>query len=201
MVKYFVAEFFMEVTDERKEVPYEIRSIPVPVRKMKIIKQEWMKVYTPVVMQCNLQIRMNLKNKSIEIRTCESTLSRVAIQRAEEFIKAVTLGFSPEDALLILRDDSIYVNCFSVEDVRILKNSHIGRAIGRIAGRKGKIKNSLEIASHTRIVVEDKNIRVMGTAENIALARTAVSKLIMGSQPAKVCADLRTVSKKVQERL
>lgn len=189
------------VESVQKEVPYEMRSIPVPARKMKMVKEEWMKLYTPVVMQCNLEIRMNLQTRSIDIRTCKETLSKVAIQRAEEFIRAVTLGFSPEDALLILRDDSIYVSCFSLEDVRILKNSHVGRAIGRIAGRKGKIKNTLEIVSHTRIVIEDKNIRVMGTAENIGIARTAVSKLIMGSQPAKVCADLRTVSKKVQERL
>ncbi|KAI5192244.1 RNA-binding protein PNO1 [Nematocida minor] len=190
-----------EVNNERKEIPFEMRSVQVPSRKMKIIKEEWMKIYTPVVMQCKLQIRMNLTTKSIDIRTCKETLTPVAIQRAEEFITAVTLGFSPEDALSILRDDTLYVNCFSLEDVRIIKNSHIGRAIGRIAGRKGKIKNNLEIISHTRIVVEDKSIRVLGTAENIALARTAISKLIMGSQPAKVCADLRTVSKKVQERL
>lgn len=191
----------MSAEDIRKEVAFEIRSIHVPSRKMKIIKEEWMKIYTPVVVQCNLQIRMNLATRCIDIRTCKETLSPVAIQRAEEFINAVTLGFSPEDALSILRDDTIYVNCFSLEDVRILRNSHVGRAIGRVAGTKGKIKNNLELITQTRIVIEDKNIRVLGTAENIALARTAVSKLIMGSQPSKVCSDLRMISKKVQERL
>ncbi|KAI5161988.1 RNA-binding protein PNO1 [Nematocida ausubeli] len=186
---------------EEKGISHEMRSVRVPLRKMKMIKEEWMKIYTPVVVQCNLQIRMNLATQSIDIRTCKETLSPVAIQRAEEFISAVTLGFSPEDALSILRDDTLYVNCFSIEDVRILRHHHIGRAIGRVAGTKGKIKNNLELITQTRIVIEDKNIRVLGTAESIALVRTAVSKLIMGSQPAKVCADLRMISKKVQERL
>ncbi|KAH9385236.1 RNA-binding protein PNO1 [Nematocida major] len=189
------------VQEKLKEVPFEMRSIPVPARKMKMIKEEWMKIYTPVVMQCNLQIRMNLARKCIEIRTCKETLSPVSIQRAEEFITAVTLGFSPEDALTILRDDTLYVNCFSLEDVRILRHSHIGRAIGRVAGTKGKIKNNIELITETRIVIEDKNIRVLGTDTNIALARTAISKLIMGSQPSKVCSDLRIISKKVQGRL
>ncbi|OAG31273.1 RNA-binding protein PNO1 [Nematocida sp. ERTm5] len=186
---------------EEKSISYEMRSIRVPSRKMKAVKEMWMKIYTPIVMQCKLEIRMNLSTQCIDIRTCKETLSPVAIQRAEEFINAITLGFSPEDALSILRDDSLYVNCFSLEDVRILRHHHVGRAIGRIAGSKGKVKNNLELITSTRIVIEDKNIRVLGTAENISLVRTAVSKLIMGSQPSKVCSDLRIISKKVQERL
>ncbi|KAI5186749.1 RNA-binding protein PNO1 [Nematocida homosporus] len=168
---------------------------------MKAIKGAWMKIYTPIVVQCKLEIRMNLSNRSIDIRTCSKTTTAVAIQRAEEFIKAVVLGFSVEDALSILRMDTIYVDGFDIEEVRILRNDHVGRAIGRIAGKKGKVKTNLENISQTRIVLEDKHIRILGTAENIALAKTAISKLIMGSQPAKVCTDLRTISKKVQERL
>ncbi|OAG28790.1 RNA-binding protein PNO1 [Nematocida displodere] len=186
---------------ERKAVPYETRSVPVPGRKLKLVKASWMKIYTPVVAQCKLQIRMNLSASSIDIRTCEETLSTVAIQRAEEFLRAIVCGFSVEDAISVLRIDSIYVDAFDVEDVRRLRHGHVGRAIGRIAGKKGKVKANLENISQTRIVVEDKHIRILGTAESIALARTAISKLIMGSQPAKVCTDLRTISKKVQERL
>ncbi|KAI5180183.1 RNA-binding protein PNO1 [Nematocida sp. AWRm80] len=179
----------------------EIRSIRVPANKQKIIKENWMKIYTPIVVQCKLQIKMNLATKSIDLRACKETPNAAALQRGEEFIRAITYGFSVEDAISILRMNTIYVDCFEVQDVRRLKHDHIGRAIGRIAGTKGKVKTTLENISQTRIVVEDKNIRILGTAENIALARTAISKLIMGSQPAKVCTDLRTVSKKVQERL
>jgi len=191
----------MERSNETRKVPFESRSVPVPTRKMKMIKESWMKIYTPVVSQCKLEIRMNLTTRQIDIRTCDKTLSPAAIQRAEEFLRAITYGFAVEDAVSVLRLDTIYVDCFEVEDVRRLRNEHLGRAIGRIAGTKGKIKGNLERISQTRIVVEDKNIRIMGSAENIALARTAISKLIMGSQPAKVCADLQMVVKKVQERL
>ncbi|KAI5171583.1 RNA-binding protein PNO1 [Nematocida sp. LUAm3] len=190
----------MEV-EARREIPYELRSIPVPQKRIKSIKENWMKIYTPIVMQCNLEVRMNLLGRCIDVRTCKKTLTPVAIQRAEEFIRSIVLGFPVEDAISILRVDSIYVNTFNIEEVRLLKNDHIGRAIGRIAGRKGKVKASLENISQTRIVLEDKHIRILGTAENISIARTAISKLIMGSQPAKVCTDLRTVSKKVHERL
>ena len=187
--------------EEKRCIPFEMRRVLVPGRRFKGIKEAWMKIYTPIVAQCKREIRMNLGARAIEIRTCKETLSPVAIQRAEEFIQAVVLGFSVEDALAILRLDTIYINSFDIGEVRTLRNAHVGRAIGRIAGRNGKIKASIENISQTRVVLEDKHIRIMGTAENIALARTAISRLIMGSQPAKVCTDLRTVSKKVQERI
>lgn len=186
---------------EKGSIPFEMRRVLVPGRRFKGVKNNWMKIYTPIVAQCKLEIRMNLQARAIEVRTCKDTVTPVAIQRAEEFIRAVVLGFSVEDALAILRMDTIYVNCFDIGEVRMLRNAHIGRAIGRITGTNGRIKMNIENITQTRIVVEDKHIRVMGTAENISLARTAISRLIMGSQPAKVCTDLRTVSKKVHERL
>lgn len=180
----------------QQPVPFEIRSIPVPTRRIKALKEAWMKVYAPIVNQCRLQIRMNLAERVINIRTCQETLSPAAIQRGEEFLRAVTYGFSVEDALSVLRMDSVYVDCFEIEDVRMLRHGHIGRAVGRIAGTGGKIKRNLEQASQTRIVLEDKNIRVLGAFENIQLVRTAVSRLIMGAQPSKVCSDLINAAKR-----
>lgn len=190
-----------ESTSARKTVPFETRSIRVPFRRMKLLKEAWMKIYTPIVTQCKLEIRMNLSARCVELRTCSETLSAVAIQRGEEFVQAVLMGFAVEDALSLLRLDSIYVDGFEISDVKTLRNEHLGRAIGRLVGHRGDTKRNLEKASQTRIVIEDKHIRIMGSAENIALARTAVSKLIMGSQATKVCADLRMIAKKVQERM
>lgn len=185
-----------DTLNTRQPVPFEMRSIPVPSRRIKSLKEAWMKIYAPIVNQCRLQIRMNLAERVINIRTCPETLSPAAIQRGEEFLRAVTYGFAVEDALSVLRMDSVYVDCFEIEDVRMLRHGHIGRAVGRIAGTGGKIKRNLEQASQTRIVLEDKNIRVLGTFDNIQLVRTAVSRLIMGAQPSKVCSDLINAAKR-----
>ena len=32
------------------------------------LKKQWMEIYTPVVEQCKIEIRMNLKNRSVELR-------------------------------------------------------------------------------------------------------------------------------------
>lgn len=194
------AEISFAPLSQKLEVERAFRSVPVPRNRFRAVESSWLKIYTPVVKQCKLQIKMNLAAGTIDLRTCEQTASNGIIQRAEEFIRAVLLGFAVEDAVAILKLDSVYVDCFEVEDVKSLKNEHLGRAIGRIAGRKGKIKANLENISQTRIVVEGKRIRILGTVESIRLAKTAISRLIMGSQPSKVCTDLRAVSNKIRER-
>ena len=40
-----------------------------------------------------LQIRMNLKRKAVELKTCKETEDTGAIQKGADFIRAFTLGF------------------------------------------------------------------------------------------------------------
>ncbi len=62
----------------------------------------------------------------------------------------------------------------------------MSRAIARISGEKGKTKNSIENSTHTRIVVADSKIHLMGSFGNIKLARNVISNLILGSPTNKV---------------
>ena len=46
----------------------EYRSVPVPPNRFSPLKEHWMKIFTPVVDHLKLQIRVNLKTKSVEIK-------------------------------------------------------------------------------------------------------------------------------------
>ena len=43
-----------------------------------------------------LQVRMNVKTKSVELRTCEETEDIGALQKGADFVRAYTLGFDIE---------------------------------------------------------------------------------------------------------
>lgn len=47
---------------------FEIRKIHVPSNRFNPLKENWMKVYTPVVEYLKLQIRFNLKSRNVEIK-------------------------------------------------------------------------------------------------------------------------------------
>ena len=44
------------------------RSVAVPPHRFTPLKEQWLKIYTPIVENMKLQIRMNLKSRRVEIR-------------------------------------------------------------------------------------------------------------------------------------
>jgi RNA-binding protein PNO1 len=69
----------------------------------------------------------------------------------------------------------------------------MSRGIGRMAGKGGKTKFTIENATRTRIVLANTHIRILGSYQNIKIARDAICALIMGSPPGKVYTRLRSV--------
>ncbi|KAB8336645.1 hypothetical protein FH972_020956 [Carpinus fangiana] len=178
----------------------ETRSVPVPPQRMSPLKTAWPKIYPPLVQHLKLQVRMNVRKKCVELRTSPETTSAGALQQGEDFCRAFMLGFDVDDAIALLRLDDLYIETFEIKDVKTLQGEHLGRAIGRIAGKDGKTKFAIENASRTRVVLADSKIHILGGFKNIHVAREAIVSLILGAPPGKVYSNLRTVSSRMKER-
>lgn len=59
----------------------ETRRIPVPANRYTPLKENWMKIFTPIVEHLGLQIRFNLKSRNVEIRVRR----RVAVSLPTKF--------------------------------------------------------------------------------------------------------------------
>jgi RNA-binding protein PNO1 len=90
-----------------------MRKIPVPANRYTPLKENWMKIFTPVVEHLHLQIRFNLRTRNVEIKvtflhlhccllyeqylqTCKETKEISALQKAADFVRAFVLGFDIE---------------------------------------------------------------------------------------------------------
>ncbi|VVD02421.1 unnamed protein product [Leptidea sinapis] len=159
---------------EPNESKVNMRKVPVPAHRYTPLKESWLKIFTPIVEHLLLQVRFNTKSRNVEIRVGPETKDENNLQKAADFVK--------------------------VKDVKTLNGDHLGRAIGRLAGKAGRTKFTIENVTKTRIVLADSKIHILGSYQNIALARRAICNLIMGSPPSKVYGNLRNVAKRVAER-
>lgn len=69
----------------------------------------------------------------------------------------------------------------------------------RALPQSGKTKFTIENATKTRIVLADTKIHILGSFQNIRVARDALCSLILGSPPGKVYSKLRGVCARLND--
>lgn len=135
----------------------------------------------------------------MELKTTPQTPDASNVQRAADFVHAFILGFELADAVALLRLDDLYIECFEIKDVKTLRGEHLARCIGRLAGKSGKTKFTVENATRTRIVIADTKIHILGSFTNIRVARDSICSLILGSPAGKVYTKLRSVASRLND--
>lgn len=201
---------FEQKTDETKDIQEtmieadrinqeEIRRVKVPFHRMNPLKQSWESIVQILTEKMSLLIRMNLRTRQVELKNSQACQDNLNLNWGAEFLKAFMLGFSLNDCISMLWLDDIYLETFEIKDVKMLHGQHLSWAIARIAGEKGKTRNSIENTTNTRLVVADSKIHLMGSYGNIRLARNLVSNLILGSPANKVYQQMRFMAKKKQD--
>ncbi|GAB4821807.1 hypothetical protein N2152v2_008853 [Parachlorella kessleri] len=177
----------------------EFRRVPVPQNRLTPLKNNWLALYKPVTENLKLDMRMNLKTRKVEVKTTAETTEVGNLQRAADFVHAFILGFEVQDAIALLRLEDLYVESFEIKDVKTLRGEHLARCIGRLAGKSGKTKFTIENTTRTRIVLADTKIHILGSFQNIRVARDSICALIMGSPAGKVYNRLRAVSARLSQ--
>jgi len=188
-------------TSQERGMKKQLRRITVPPHRLTPLKASWMTMIQPLVEHMKLQVRMNTKRRAVELRNSDDTEDIGALQKGADYFKAFMLGFDQSDAVALLRLDDLFLESFEVKDVKRLNGDHLSRCIGRIAGKDGKTKYAIENATRTRISLCEDKIHILGSFGNIKMARDSICSLILGCAPGKVYTKLRTVSKRMQERI
>jgi hypothetical protein len=81
----------------------QTRHVPVPPNRFTHLKRHWSALSAPIVQTLRLQVRMNLRRRAVELRTCEFTADAGALGRAADMLQAFLTGFSVDDALAMVR--------------------------------------------------------------------------------------------------
>lgn len=172
-------------------MPVEIRKVFIPNHRITPVKKQWSNIVSPIVQNLALNIRYNPSSSCVEIKGTD--IQSQLLQKAEDFVKAVSYGFEIQDAIVLLRLDDMFIDSFEIKDVKTLNRDHLSRAIGRLAGKGGRTKAVIENTSKTRIILADTKIHILGSFKNIRIAKDAIVNLIQGATPGKVYTKLRAI--------
>ena len=97
----------------------EYRRIPVPRHRRATIKEHWESIVNTLIKHMKLQVRMNTRKASVELRTCKETEDIGAIQKSADFLRAFMLGFELKDSIALLRLEDLYVESFEIKDGKL----------------------------------------------------------------------------------
>lgn len=132
----------------------------------------------------------NLTQTTLDIDSSEGTITispkedmedPLGVWKTNNIIKAIGRGFSPELAFK-LNEDDIYLEVIKLSDYLGKSKKALSRYKGRIIGRDGKTRDTIIKMGEVSLVVYGKTVSIIGTIENVLIAKEAVEMILNGSR-------------------
>ena len=143
---------------------------------------------------CHVLLDIDGETGEVMIKS-NGDLENIQPFKAMEIVTAIGRGFSPENAMLLLKGE----NSLHVIDLREFagkSHSNIERIKGRIIGEGGKARRNMENLSGTSISVYGRTVAIIGLPTQLKLAVNAISSLSGGSMHGSVYNKLETARRK-----
>jgi len=115
-----------------------------------------------------------------------------------EVIKAISRGFSPEIARLLLKPDYM-LEIINLKDYGMDNPNKLIRIRSRIIGTEGKARKTVESLTNTSMSVYGKTIGVLGECSEVSIAKRAIEMIIQGSMHATVYKWLENQRRKMRQ--
>jgi len=121
--------------------------------------------------------------------------------KAKDVITAIGRGFSPEHAFRLIRDEEAVLDILDLRAVFGKSEADIKRVKGRIIGMNGKTRMIIEELTDTNIAVYGHTVGIIGTLEQVQVAREAIEMLIKGSMHATVYRFLHRKRRQLKKKM
>lgn len=103
----------------------------------------------------------------------------VQLYLLKDVIKAVGRGFNPEVAMRLLKQDFV-LELLNLSDF-VKSSNQMLRLKGRVIGKQGKARSTIEDFTDTNISVYGKTIAIVGFCDNVTICKRALESLLTGS--------------------
>ncbi len=149
----------------------------------------------------DLSVILNVNSDSgvVVIQAKDPEVNPLAVLKAKDVIAAIARGFPPEKAFRLF-DEDMMLDILSLRELFGKSESDIQRVKGRIIGRDGKSRRSIEEITQADLSIYGHTIGIIGNYDATSLAREGVEMLIKGRQHATVFQYLRNRRREIKRK-
>lgn len=122
----------------------------------------------------------------VTINLTENNKDPSTLFTSKNIVLAIGRGFSPEQAFRLIRYDNEIFDYIDLRSIFGRSDSDIRRIKGRIIGSTGKTRRLIEELTEVSLVIYGHTIGLIGTFEQVDIARNAIQMIINGSQHTSV---------------
>lgn len=137
--------------------------------------------------RCKVKMAIDSESGDIEIT---AKTDGFGAYKAANIAKAVARGFSPEHALLLLKDD-YYFELMELDELIGKSNKAQWQRKARVIGADGRARQEIEEKTGAFLSVYGKTISVIGKLEEVERAKNAIEMLLGGASHETVFDRLR----------
>jgi len=128
-----------------------------------------------------VELQIDSEAGDVSITMTEKAEDPSMLFKAKDLVTAIGRGFSPEHAFRLVRDEEAMLDIIDLRSVFGKSDADIKRVQGRIIGMNGKTRRIIEELTDTSVSVYGHTVGIIGTIEQIQIAREAIEMLIKGS--------------------
>ncbi len=134
--------------------------------------------------KCGVMLKIDSRQGEVVINQ-EEDADPLALISVENIVKAIGRGFSPENAFMLLKEESDFFS-FDLHDYAGKKESHVRRLKSRVIGKEGKTRKVLEDLTDSKISIYGHTVSIISDMMKMNILKKAIDMLLTGSKQATV---------------
>ena len=125
------------------------------------------------------EVRLDIDSESGNVRI-ETVGDPVTALKGPDIVKAISRGFTPEDALELLEDEMMMFEIIDIEAAARNKND-LRRQKGRLIGEDGRTRELMEELTGASVAIYGSTLGVIGGPQQVEAVREAAEMILDGA--------------------
>ena len=149
----------------------------------------------------SVELEIDSDAGDVHISVTEYATDPSTLFRAKDVVTALGRGFSPEHAFRLVRDEDVLMELIDLRGVFGKSEDDLKRVKGRIIGMNGKTRRIIEELTDANVAVYGHTVGVIGTLEQVQVARVAIEMLVKGSMHSTVYRFLHRKRRELKKKM